>query len=274
MNYNNLLHQAIIASVLAGNEILKIYDTNFSVEIKDDKSPLTLADKNASEKIIDFLSPLKIPVLSEEGKHDDFIIRKQWDKLWIVDPLDGTKEFVKRNGEFTVNIALVENNLPNIGVIYAPVLNDIYFASKELGAYKINGDDFKLIKNEIENLSFENILSNAKKLPIETNNSIYKVVASRSHMSTETYQHIEDLKLKHKTVEIVNTGSSIKMCLVAEGVANEYPRFGPTMEWDTAAGQAILQASNCTLIDLETNQPMKYNRENLLNNWFIAKWYN
>lgn len=271
MNYNNLLHQAIIASVLAGNEILKIYDTNFSVEIKDDKSPLTLADKNASEKIIDFLSPLKIPVLSEEGKHDDFTIRKQWDKLWIVDPLDGTKEFVKRNGEFTVNIALVENNLPNIGVIYAPVLNDIYFASKELGAYKINGDDFKLLKNEIENLSFENILSKAKKLPIETNNSIYKVVGSRSHMSTETYQHIEDLKLKHKTVEIVNTGSSIKMCLVAEGVANEYPRFGPTMEWDTAAGQAILQASNCTLIDLETSQPMKYNRENLLNNWFIAK---
>ena len=271
MIYSGLLHQAIIASVLAGNEILKVYETNFDVEIKNDKSPVTLADKNASDKIIEFLRPSNIEVLSEEGKHEEYSVRKHWKKLWIVDPLDGTKEFVKRNGEFTVNIALVENGVPTLGVIFSPVSNDLYFSSKNNGAFKINGSDFSLIKNTIEASSLDFILSKSQKLPIKNDRTNYVVVASRSHMSSETYTHIENLKWHHKTVEIVNTGSSIKMCLVAEGVADEYPRFGPTMEWDTAAGQAILQEANCTLLDFKTNEPMIYNRENLLNNWFIAK---
>jgi 3'(2'), 5'-bisphosphate nucleotidase len=137
MNYHQLLHQTIIASVLAGKEILEVYDTKFDVEYKDDKSPLTLADKKASDKIIEKLKHFNIPVLSEEGVHDDFETRKKWDKLWIVDPLDGTKEFVKRNGEFTVNIALVEDNIPTLGVIYSPVFKDLYFAAKGLGSFKI-----------------------------------------------------------------------------------------------------------------------------------------
>ena len=271
MNYSQLLHQTIIAAVLAGKEILEIYDTKFNVEYKDDKSPVTLADKKASDKIIEELKQFNIPVLSEEGKHDTFEIRKEWDKLWIVDPLDGTKEFVKRNGEFTVNIALVENNIPTLGVIYSPVFKDLYFAAKGIGSYKIAKENFSPLVDSIQTSTLKNLFSVAQKLPIISDRKNYVVVASRSHMSTETHQHIEQLKLQHSNVEIVSTGSSIKMCWVAEGVADEYPRFGPTMEWDTAAGQAILQEANASLIDFETKQPMKYNRENLLNNWFIAK---
>ncbi len=271
MNYQQLLHQTIIASALAGKEILEVYETKFEVEYKDDKSPLTLADKRASDKIIEKLKHFNIPVLSEEGVHDDFETRKNWDKLWIVDPLDGTKEFVKRNGEFTVNISLVEDNIPTLGVIYSPVFKDLYFAAKGIGSFKIDREHFSSLIDSIQTSTLEQLLSVAQRLPIVSDRKNYVVVASRSHMSTETHQHIEHLKLDHRDVEIVSTGSSIKMCWVAEGVADEYPRFGPTMEWDTAAGQAILQESNASLIDFETNQPMKYNRENLLNNWFIAK---
>lgn len=271
MNYNQLLHQTIIASVLAGKEILEVYDTKFDVEYKDDKSPLTLADKKASLKIVEELKQFNIPVLSEEGVHDSFEIRKTWNKLWIVDPLDGTKEFVKRNGEFTVNIALVEDTIPTLGVIYSPVFKDLYFAAKGIGSFKISRDIFSALIDSIQTSTLEQLLSIAQKLPIVSNRKNYVVVASRSHMSTETHQHIEQLKLNHSNVEIVSTGSSIKMCWVAEGVADEYPRFGPTMEWDTAAGQAILQEANASLIDFETKLPMKYNRENLLNNWFVAK---
>ncbi|MES2512712.1 MAG: 3'(2'),5'-bisphosphate nucleotidase CysQ [Bacteroidota bacterium] len=271
MNYHQLLHQTIIAAVLAGKEILEVYDTKFEVEYKDDKSPLTLADKKASDKIIEELKHFNIPVLSEEGVHDNFETRKSWSQLWIVDPLDGTKEFVKRNGEFTVNIALVENSLPTLGVIYSPVSKDLYFAAKGIGSFKIAGTQFSSFVNSITTISLEDLLKSAQQLPIVSHRKNYVVVASRSHMSTETYDHIEKLKLLNEEVEIVTTGSSIKMCWVAEGVADEYPRFGPTMEWDTAAGQAILQEANASLIDFETNETMKYNRENLLNNWFIAK---
>jgi 3'(2'), 5'-bisphosphate nucleotidase len=271
MDQHQLLHRAIVAAVLAGNDILNIYDTKFDVEYKDDKSPLTLADKKASDRIVKELEAFNIPVLSEEGVHDAFEKRQTWNTLWIVDPLDGTKEFVKRNGEFTVNIALVENNDPTLGVIFSPVFKDLYFAAKGIGSFKIDRHDFIPVLEDINTLSLEKLIGIAQKLPRISDRNNYVVVASRSHMSTETHEHIEDLKLHHRQVEITTTGSSIKMCLVAEGIANEYPRFGPTMEWDTAAGQAILQNAGCSLIDFETKQPMKYNKENLLNNWFIAK---
>jgi 3'(2'), 5'-bisphosphate nucleotidase len=271
MNYHQLLRQTIIAAVLAGKEILEVYNTQFDVAYKDDKSPLTLADKKASNKIIEELRQFDIPVLSEEGVHESFEIRQMWNRLWIVDPLDGTKEFVKRNGEFTVNIALVEDNLPTLGVIYSPVFKDLYFAAKGIGSFKIDRVHFSSLVDSIESISLDHLLASAQKLPVVSNRTKYVVVASRSHMSAETYEHIEKLKLLHEEVEIVTTGSSIKMCWVAEGVADEYPRFGPTMEWDTAAGQAILQEANASLIDFETKAPMKYNRENLLNTWFIAK---
>ena len=271
MNYHTLLHQTIVAAVLAGKEILEVYDTKFDVEYKDDKSPVTLADKKASDKIIEELKQFNIPVLSEEGFHDNFKTRNTWDKLWIVDPLDGTKEFVKRNGEFTVNIALVENNIPTLGVIFSPVFKDLYFAAQGIDSFKIDRKDFIPFIDLFETSTLENLMGFAKKFPIVVDRKNYVVVASRSHMSTETYEHIEKLKMLHKEVQIITTGSSIKMCWVAEGIANEYPRFGPTMEWDTAAGQAILQEAGASLIDFETKLPMKYNRESLLNHWFIAK---
>jgi 3'(2'), 5'-bisphosphate nucleotidase len=257
--------------VLAGDEILKVYGTKFKVEFKDDQSPVTQADKMASDKIIECLKPFGIPVLSEEDIHEKYEIRKHWKQLWIVDPLDGTKEFVKRNGEFTVNIALVEDGLPVLGVIYSPVFKNLYFAQKGLGAFKISEFDFSPFINLITEVTFEQLLIVAQKLPLILNKKNYVVVASRSHMSTQTYKHIEALKYVHHEVDVVTTGSSIKMCWVAEGIADEYPRYGATMEWDTAAGQAILQESGACLIDGESKKPMVYNRENLLNNWFVAK---
>ena len=255
----------------AGKEILEVYDTAFKVQYKEDDTPLTQADQRASDKIIELLSDTNIPVLSEEGEHFTFEKRKSLKKLWVVDPLDGTKEFVKRNGEFTVNIALIENNKPVIGVIFSPVFKDLYFAARGLGAFKINRHDFIAIENGIDKIPFENLISKAAKLPHTTYPEVYTIVASRSHLSSETYAYIEEKKQQHGDVNIVNTGSSIKMCWVAEGIANEYPRFGPTMEWDTAAGQAILENAGCELIDFTTQQPMLYNREELRNNWFSAR---
>jgi 3'(2'), 5'-bisphosphate nucleotidase len=263
--YKKELELAIEASIEAGKEILNIYHSDdFSIEEKADKSPLTLADKNAHNKIMEYLSQLDIPVLSEEGREIDYSERKNWDLLWIVDPLDGTKEFIKRNGEFTVNIALIKNNTPIMGVIYVPVKNTLYFGLQNLGAYKIENC------NE-NNYNLDNLISHAQKLPIDNGSDKYVVVGSRTHMTTETEDYFAELKEKHGDIEIVSMGSSLKICLVAEGSANEYPRFAPTMEWDTAAGQGIAIAAGKNIIDLKTKQPMTYNRKNLLNNWFIVK---
>lgn len=267
----SLLYKAIIAAVAAGKEILEVYETNFNVEYKEDNTPLTLADQRASLKIIELLADTDIPVLSEEGEHFTYEKRKPLEYIWIVDPLDGTKEFVKRNGEFTVNISLVHNGQPIIGVIYTPVFKDIYFAAKGLGSFKIGRHEFIGLIDNLNSLSLSRLILLAKKLPHGTYPEVYTVVASRSHMSSDTYSYIEQLKHTHGDVNVVNTGSSIKMCWVAEGLANEYPRFGPTMEWDTAAGQAILENAGCELVVFETKKPMQYNRPQLLNLWFVAR---
>ena len=247
----DLLELAIEAAIKGGQEILKIYDGKIEVEIKDDKSPLTLADKNAHLAIMKDLTKLNIPVLSEEGREIPYSERKDWNQLWIVDPLDGTKEFIKRNGEFTVNIALIENGIPVLGVIYVPVTKVLYYGAKDIGSFKVEND----IKS---------------KLPIDNNKLNYIAVGSRSHMSEETETFFSQLKEKHGEIDIVSMGSSLKICLVAEGAADVYPRFAPTMEWDTAAGHAIAKYAGKTFIDYSTGTEMKYNRENLLNNWFIV----
>jgi 3'(2'), 5'-bisphosphate nucleotidase len=265
MNLNQLLIDAIHASIEGGKEILSIYNTAFEVEYKDDKSPVTAADKKASKVIEDKLASSGYPFLSEEGKHTEYDVRKNWNAYWLVDPLDGTKEFIKRNGEFTVNIALIENSIPILGVIYCPVTNDLYYSAKGQGAYKIN------IHSSHNTMDLDEIITKSQKLPIQLDSSNYILVASRSHLSSETYQHIETTKLQHTNVSIVNVGSSLKLCLIAEGKANEYPRFGPTMEWDIAAGHAILLESGANVIDHSTQAQMKYNKPDLLNNWFIAK---
>ena len=261
---NKNLKQAIKASLEAGKVIMQVYDTAFDVEIKDDKSPLTEADKRANDVINSFLIPTEIPIISEENKQTDYSIRKTWETCWVVDPVDGTKEFIKRNGEFTVNIALVTNGEPVLGVIYVPATKTIYFA---------NVDKKEAFKTDLEShdVTVETILKLAKPLQPKNNNSDkIEVVGSRSHMNQDTLDYVESLKSDGKEVEIVSKGSSLKFCLVAEGNADVYPRYAPTMEWDTAAGQAICNAVGLQVISKETNKPLSYNKENLLNSYFLV----
>ncbi len=265
MNYNELLELAINAALAGGEDILKVYTTDFYVEIKSDNTPVTLADKRSSETILKMLAPSNFPVVSEEEIISNYSERKLWTHMWLVDPLDGTKEFVKRNGEFSVNIALILNGSPVIGVIYAPVKKTIYFGSKNEGSFKLIFDG--ALPNKIN----KQVLDQAQKLPIQSPPLDYTVIASHSNLSREINLHLEKLKNLYGPISLKNIGSSIKQCLVAEGLAHEYPRFGATMEWDTAAGQCILEQSGSSLIDLETGLALNYNKEKLENNYFIAK---
>jgi 3'(2'), 5'-bisphosphate nucleotidase len=261
---NKNLQIAIKASLDAGEAIMKIYDTAFNVEYKDDKSPLTEADKKANTIINSYLIKTEFPIISEENKQIEYSKRKQWHTCWVVDPVDGTKEFIKRNGEFTVNIALVKHGKPIIGVIYVPATKVLYFADVNTNkGYKVELNSHKT--------SIEEVLEKTMLLqPKPTNPNPVQVVGSRSHMSQETLDFIEGLKTKGNAVEIVSKGSSLKFCLIAEGNADVYPRFAPTMEWDTAAGQAICNAVGVDVISKDTNQPLLYNKENLLNPWFLV----
>lgn len=261
---------AIDAALKAGEEIRLIYDdpaSDFEIERKADNSPLTIADRKAHEAIVAILNETPFPVLSEEGKHLDYEIRRQWDTLWIVDPLDGTKEFIKRNGEFTVNIALVQNAVPVMGVIYVPVKKELYFAVEEAGAYKFISPIISLE----DGVTLEKMIEKSERLPVNDVRDHFVIVASRSHLTPETEAYIADLKKKHGSVELKSSGSSLKICLVAEGMADVYPRFAPTMEWDTAAGHAIARAAGMEVYQAESDEPLQYNKENLLNPWFIVE---
>jgi 3'(2'), 5'-bisphosphate nucleotidase len=258
-----LLVMAIQASLKAGDEILGVYDSDFAVEHKSDNSPLTLADKKAHNSISEVLKDSGLPILSEEGKGIDHAERKDWNYFWMVDPLDGTKEFIKRNGEFTVNIALIHKQRSVLGVIYIPVTKVLYFAAEGVGS-------FKLEINDAVADDFEGIINQSVSLPLKKEHNGFIVVASRSHMSEETEMFIDGLRTRHKDIEFKSSGSSIKLCLVAEGSADVYPRFGPTMEWDTAAGQAICELAGKKVIDYKSNTELLYNKPDLLNNWFIV----
>ena len=258
-----LLSIAIIASVKAGEAIMKVYSNKIDVVYKEDESPLTLADKNANKIINKYLVKSKIPIISEENKILSYEERKNWKQCWIVDPLDGTKEFIKRNGEFTVNIALIKNNKPIIGVIYVPVSKTLYFTSDNSSkSYKA------LLKTNT--IIIDEIFNNAVEIfPTQKNNNILRIVGSRSHLNDTTKNYISKIEKKNK-IKIVSKGSSLKFCLVAEGGAEIYPRFAPTMEWDTAAGQAICEAVGVKVTDVTTNEPLKYNKQNLLNPHFLV----
>lgn len=252
----------------AGQEILTVYGSAFEVEKKEDTSPLTLADKRSHALIVKELEMRypDIPILSEEGKGIPYEQRKNWEYFWLVDPLDGTKEFVNRNGEFTVNIALIRNAKSILGVIYVPVKDTFYFAKEGQGAYKLEGS--KKLKTVHDEESLFNI---SQKLPTTNDERRYTIIASRSHLSDETKNYIDSLKGTHSEIRIVSIGSSQKFCLIAEGTADCYPRFGPTMEWDTAAGQVIAEESGATIMIAEGGEPLRYNKENLLNPWFIVQ---
>jgi len=258
-NISELTEIAIKAAIKAGKEILDVYyNSDFEVEFKSDNSPLTIADKRAHQVILEYLSPTGIPILSEEGKSISFEERKNWNLFWLVDPLDGTKEFVKRNDEFTVNIALIEGNSPIAGVVYVPVTKELYWSNKS-GSFKTISED--------ESIPFTNI----QQLPLNLKKSNFVVAGSKSHMNTETETFIQGLDTKGKPIEMKSKGSSLKICMVAEGYADVYPRLAPTMEWDTAAGHAIVKFAGKQIIQYESKEPLIYNKETLLNPWFVVE---
>lgn len=262
---NENLKIAVRAAIEAGRAIMKIYSSNIEFGLKPDLSPITEADKDANDVINFYLNQTGIPVISEENKEVNYGERKKWNECWIVDPLDGTKEFIKRNGEFTVNIALVKEGRPILGVIYVPEKKELYFGDVEKQqAFKMMVNDGKY---EAGNLTGASTI-----IPKGEKGSI-RVVASRSHLNEETETFVNNLKSKNpeKKIEVVSKGSSLKFCLIAEGKADIYPRYSPTMEWDTAAGHAICNAVNIKVISGDTKKELKYNKESLLNSHFLVK---
>ena len=253
---NNLLLKVCNIAIKAGEEILKYYTEDIQVTHKDDSSPLTKADLASNKIIMNALQQLDrtIPILSEESLVE-WKERKNWTKYWLVDPLDGTKEFIKQNGEFTVNIALIENNKPILGVIFTPVKFDLYFAQKNYGSYKIN------IRSKLINIQ------EAEKIFVANQSSIKRIIGSRSH-SNQTFDSWVNQNFPNS--EIVQAGSSLKFCLIAEGAADIYPRFGPTSEWDIAAGHIIVNEAGGRVNTFE-NTEINYNqKEDLLNPQFYA----
>jgi 3'(2'), 5'-bisphosphate nucleotidase len=249
---HTLLPVAIQAADAANKEILKVYNSaDFQTELKDDRSPVTLADRSAHEVIAKYLTKTGIPILSEEGKTIPYSERKSWECFWLVDPLDGTKEFLKRNDEFTVNIALIMNEEPVLGVVTIPVTGDVYYATKGEGAFHRLND----IVTPLE-----------KRKPADLNKTGLRVVASRSHMNEETTTFIQQLK----EPKLISAGSSLKFIAVAKGEADLYPRYIPCMEWDTAAADVIVREVGLSVVDIINKQPLSYNKENLLNPFFIC----
>ncbi|MDY0117686.1 MAG: 3'(2'),5'-bisphosphate nucleotidase CysQ [Sulfurimonadaceae bacterium] len=253
----------------AGEAVMEIYKEDFLVEFKEDNSPLTQADIKANEIICSFLEKhyAHIPIISEENQEVPYEVRKNWEYFWCIDPIDGTKEFVKKNGEFTVNIALIHKDTPVLGVVFAPALGKLYYAKKGEGAFGAILNDKFLILNE-------------ERLPIVVNNKDAMVVmASNSHLSEKTKEFINNLTFKIQNSKLIRMGSSLKLCMIATDEANIYPRLSPTMEWDTAAADAIVRESGKMTYQYHSNfdtqnpsseTPLIYNKENLLNPWFVV----
>jgi 3'(2'), 5'-bisphosphate nucleotidase len=248
------LNTVVAIAEKAGDAIMEIYARDFAVEYKADDSPLTEADTRSNEIICQALASHfpDIPLLSEENKAVAYDERKNWEYYWCIDPIDGTKEFIKKNGEFTVNIALIHRDTPVLGVVYAPALGDMYRAKQGEGAFK-----------------------NGEKLPLRQNTTPEKnlnVVASKSHLSEETQAFIDELARGTEAIRQVSKGSSLKLCMVAEGEADVYPRLAPTMEWDTAAADAVVRESGKMTYQFDNaGAPLVYNKENLLNPWFVVR---
>ena len=243
LNINNIVYDA-------GQAILDIYDTAFEVEIKSDNSPLTIADQNSHMIIESGLKSLfpNIPILSEEGRDIPYSERKKWNTFWLVDPLDGTKEFVKRNGEFTVNIALIKNNYPIFGSVYAPYKKELFWAFEGLGAWKSYNKDKE------------------QRIVVMSNEKEKRIVISRSHPN----EKVSDFINQYKSHQLIRMGSSLKLCCIAEGKADIYPRLGPTSEWDIGAAQCVVEQAGGSVLEYASNNRLRYNKENILNPFFIV----
>jgi 3'(2'), 5'-bisphosphate nucleotidase len=248
----SLLSIALEAARKAGEEIMTVYQSDdFQTAHKVDRSPVTLADRRAHDVIDQQLNTTGFPVLSEEGKDIPFELRRNWKFFWMIDPLDGTKEFLKRNGEFTVNIALLENNIPVLGVISVPVSGEVYYAIQDQGAfYENDGASIQLLRRTSADINHPGL----------------RVVASRSHMNSDTANFIDKLR----DPQLVTAGSSLKFIAMAKGEADIYPRYIPCMEWDTAAADVIIREVGLKILNVENDQPLLYNKENLLNPYFIC----
>ena len=251
IDIKKLTEIAKTTALAAGVEIIKVYESvDLGIAYKEDESPLTKADQAAHATIMDHLAVTQLPVLSEEGRDIPYEERKSWEYFWMVDPLDGTKEFIKRNGEFTVNIALINQGKPIMGVVYAPVLGWLYWGNAEEGAWKQQGKEASL------------------SLTKPVNTKVKAIVASRSHLNPETQQFIENFP----GAEVISMGSSLKFMLVAENKAQVYPRFAPTMEWDTAAAHGVVDNMGLGLFQQPGGEMLTYNKPNLLNPYFVCRW--
>jgi 3'(2'), 5'-bisphosphate nucleotidase len=274
---------SLSAAKKAGEAILDVYQGDIDVSHKEDKTPLTIADERAHSIIVNQLSvhhPKQIPVLSEEGKHAPYDTRKRWKYFWLVDPLDGTKEFIKRRGEFTVNIALIHENRSVLGVVFVPARGFLYFAAEGLGSYKLEnaemvgqffGDKRRPRKGST---LLDAIVDLGKRLPLDQPSdrpvSKLRVVGSRSHATKDLADFVQTLKQKFEKVEFIPAGSALKFGLIAEGSAHMYPRLGPTMEWDTAAGQCVVEQSGGAVLSANGKTPLYYNKKDLRNPDFIC----
>ena len=258
----------------AGKAIMEIYNEDYKIKYKDDSSPLTEADKISNNIICGFLKKQypKIPILSEENKEITYLQREKWEYYWCIDPIDGTKEFIKKNGEFTINIALIHKNRPVLGIVYAPALELMYYAKQKEGAYlEIFENDILINKRELLN-------------KIEPRYATLNIVASKSHLSAQTQQFIDELSADYGEIKIASKGSSLKLCMIADGSADIYPRLAPTMEWDTAAADAIVRESGKKVYIYDKNlkasdylnigntrlKTLLYNKSELLNPYFVV----
>lgn len=266
-----LLPNIFNAAVRAGAAIMTIYNkgaADYDVSLKSDKTPITLADREAHRTIKEYLGQTRIPILSEEGREMLYDERRNWELFWLVDPLDGTVEFIKGNNEFTVNIALMENNICIGAVVYVPYLHKMYFAGRGDGAF-LKSD---VVPDASAAYTFEQIMADVVNLPLSSQPHLHQRVAvSRSHQTLETAAHIDELRRRCPDLEVVEQGSSYKFCLLAEGDVDYYVRTSPTYEWDTAAGELILSEAGGSTISLPDGERFKYNKENLTNPWFVCR---
>ena len=265
-----LLPKAFNAAVRAGWEIMKVYKNSddYDIAVKSDKTPITIADRLAHNKIKEMLGETRIPILSEEGREMLYDERRNWELFWLVDPLDGTVEFIKGNNEFTVNIALMSENRCVCSVIYVPYLQKAYVASQNMGAYLLTG----IAPSDVACYSYDEICSARRRLPLaEHEHEGYRIAVSRSHQTDETKAYIDAVRAERGDVEIVEQGSSYKFCMLAEGVIDYYPRTTHTYEWDTAAAELILSEAGGSTLSLPDYQPLRYNKEDLHNPWFECR---
>ena len=255
MSYDDFINVALDAAVLAGEKIMEVYNASeyIDFESKNDNSPLTIADKKSHDTIVSMLKKTGTHIISEESESIDYKIRKKWKEYWLIDPLDGTKEFIKKNGEFTVNIALIKNNSPFIGIVYCPVKKILYWNDSNKNVFK------KIIGKEKKQLNKRKKIDQVKKN--------LRVIVSRSHLNEDTTQYIKKLN----DPQLISCGSSLKFLYIADNKADIYPRFGPTMEWDTAAAHSILKALDIMVTNLEDKRELSYNKKNLLNPYFLIK---